>query len=296
MTIMHLQIDGIYYDYILENDTIEVARNRDKFPGYSGAVIIPPTVKLHNGTYKVKRVGVGAFSNCTGLTSIDIPDTVTSIENFAFSGCTGLTTINIPSSVKLIGENAFSDCFGLTSVTIPKSVKIIGVAALCDCHTLTSIIVETDNPHYDSRNNCNAIIDSKTNILIAGCVKTVIPNDVVEIEEFTFCGCDGLTTINIPNSVTSIGDEAFALCKDLTFMDIPDSVKTIGYKAFDNCPSLVRFQCHYHSLDDVSIYEDAFDPGLLESCTLIVPSGTESIYQQHKVFGKFKKMETEGGK
>ena len=294
MIIKGIEIDGIYYEYDYDDKTIGIARPPREEPRYSGAFIIPPRVELNGNTYAVQSIAVGAFGECAGLTSIDIPDTVTDIDSWAFCGCTGLTAINIPSSVKRIGESAFMDCSSLTSMTIPGSVTSIGPASLCSCASLTSIIVEADNPNYDSRNNCNAIIDSNTNILIAGCVKTVIPHGVVEIDEFVFIGCDGLTTINIPNSVTSIGDEAFALCKDLTFIDIPDSVKTISYKAFDECPSLVKFQCHYQSLDDVSIHEEAFDTRLLESCTLIVPPGTESIYQQHKVFGKFKKMEAEG--
>ena len=293
LKVMGIEIDGIYYQYDYDDKTIGIDHPPRKIPRYSGAFIIPPSVEWNGNTYAVQSIAPGAFSECARLTSIDIPDTVTDIDNSAFCGCRGLTAINIPSSVKRIGDSAFMDCSSLTSVTIPGSVTSIEPASLSSCASLTSIIVEADNPNYDSRNNCNAIIDSKTNILIAGCVKTVIPDDVVGIDEFVFIGCDGLTTINIPNSVTSIGTHAFYGCKDLVSIDIPNSVKIIEDKAFAECPSLNKFQCHYQSLDDVSIDKETFDTDVFESCTLIVPPGTESIYQQHEVFGKFKKIEIE---
>jgi len=107
-----------------------------------------------------------------------------------------------------------------------------------NCTSLTSIIVNTGNNKYDSRDNCNAIIDTKTNSLIAGCKKTIIPNSVTSIEDGAFYGCSGLTSITIPNSVTSIGDYAFDSCSGLTSITIPNSVTSIGKQAFYNCVRL----------------------------------------------------------
>ena len=164
----------------------------------------------------VKSIGSYAFLYCKGLTSITIPNSVTSIGGFAFEGCSGLTSITIPNSVTSIGDYAFYVCSGLTSITIPNSVTSIGSYAFSDCSGLTSITVEKGNTKYDSRDNCNAIIETNTNKLIAGCKNTIIPNSVMSVGESAFYGCSGLTSITIPNSVTSIGNWAFDGCSGLT--------------------------------------------------------------------------------
>lgn len=160
----------------------------------------------------VTSIGDSAFSGCTGLTSIEIPNSVTSIGEWAFSGCKSLISIEIPHSVTSIGEWAFRGCAVLPSVNIPSSVISIGDNAFSSCSGLNSIMVEIGNHFYDSRNNCNAIIRTFSNMLIAGCKNTKIPNSVTRIGEWAFSGCSCLTSIEIPNSVTSIGDGVFADC------------------------------------------------------------------------------------
>ena len=148
-----------------------------------------------------------AFVNCSKLTSVVIPSSVTSIGSYAFSGCSGLTSVEIPSSVTFIGERAFGDCSKLTSVVIPSSVKSIDGYAFEGCSSLTSV---------------------------------VIPSSVKGISSYTFGGCSRLTSVVIPSSVTSIGSYAFFGCSSLTSVKIPASVTSIGGSAFEGCSWLTR--------------------------------------------------------
>ena len=161
-----------------------------------------------------------AFAYDTCLTSVTIPNSVTSIEGGAFCGCSGLTSVIIPNSVMSIERSAFSGCTGLTSITIPNSVTSIGDWAFHGCGGLTSIVVESGNPVYDNRNNCNAIIVTSTNTLMLGCNTTVIPKSVTSIGVFAFKGCSSLTSITIPESVTSIGNLAFEGCTGLESINV----------------------------------------------------------------------------
>ena len=157
----------------------------------------------------------------------------------AFEGCTGLTSVTISNGVTSMGSSAFEGCTGLTSITIPNSVTSIGHSAFSSCTGLTSIVVESGNTRYDSRENCNAIIETATNTLIQGSNTTIIPNSVTKIEYFAFLGCTGLTSVTIPNSVTAeIGYYAFLGCTGLTSVTIPNSVTGIGSYAFLGCTGL----------------------------------------------------------
>ena len=190
-------------------------------------VIIPSSITIGGKEYKITSIGEDAFRCCENLTSITIPSTVTSIGDGAFASCYSLSSIAIPSSVTSIGEWAFNGCSSLTSITIPSSVTSIGENAFRFCESLTQIKVDSGNPVYDSRDNCNAIIETKSNTLIAGCASTIIPNSVTSIGNQAFWGCKSLTSITIPSSVTSIGDMAFCCCSSLTSITIPTHITNI---------------------------------------------------------------------
>jgi hypothetical protein len=186
----------------------------------------------------VTNIGSYAFSCCYSLTSITIPDNVISINEETFSNCSSLTSITIPNNVMNIGQNAFRECSKLTSVDIPNSVTNIEGNPFVACFDLSAISVESGNKFYDSRNNCNAIIETSTNTLITGCHKTIIPNSIIEIGSHAFSFCTNLTSIIIPKSVTNIGDGSFSGCSALTSIIIPSSVTNIENSSFSGCSAL----------------------------------------------------------
>ena len=237
--------------------------------------------------YLGRNLSYGAFNspfpNKTTLTSVAIGNSVTSIGEDAFYGCSGLTSIVIPNSVTSIGGRAFSGCSGLTSVTIPNSVTSIEGNAFEDCSGLTSITVSDGNTVYDSRDNCNSIIEVATNTLIAGCKNTIIPNSVTSIGNSAFSGCSDLTSVTIPNSVTSIGDNAFENCSGLTSIIIPNSVTGIGEVAFFYCSSLTSITVAdgntvYDSRDNCNaIIETATNTLVLGCKNTVIPNSVTSI-------------------
>ena len=287
----------------------------------------------------VATIGYAAFSNCSGLISLTIPNSITSIERYTFQSCTSLTSLTIPSSVTSIGELAFDYCYGLTSLTIPNSVTSIGRYAFSECTGLTSmtipssvtsigedaffgckgltnITVDSNNPTYDSRESCNAIIETASNTLVTGCKNTIIPSSVKIIGYRAFYSCSGLTSITIPDSVTTIREEAFGNCIGLTSLTIPSSVTSIGKCAFYSCygltsvsiPSSVTsigekaFYCASllgSLLTNINLYWDNPEicecgnycfPNLSSNITYI-PAGSLSAYQASSYWSQFNLVE-----
>ena len=200
-----------------------------------------------------------AFSSCSSLTSITIPNSVTEIGSRAFEGCTGLTSITIPNSVTKIGSSAFEGCTGLTSITIPNSVTEIGYDAFDDTEWYRKQpfgLIYAGRVAYKYKGKMpygTEIILREGTIGIAECAfgaipglwssctgltSIIIPNTVTNIGKYAFLGVEALTSIVIPNSVTKIGDGAFRGCKGLTSVIIPNSVTMMGKEVFQYCESL----------------------------------------------------------
>ena len=221
-----------------------------------------------------------------GCVTTTFPSSVTSIGNSAFYKCLNLSTMTISSSVTSIGSLAFSACSSLTSVRIPSSVTNIEPAAFGNCSNLSSIIVEEGNLVYDSRDNCNAIIETRTNTLILGCPSTTIPSNVTSIGNSAFSNCDNLTSVTIPEGVTSIGEDAFLYCYDLTSVTIPSSVTSIGDWAFYGCYGLTSVTVFWTR--PLTISDETFD-GCYDA-TLLVPVTCISRYANATEWQKFHTM------
>ena len=211
--------DGLKYKVTGEAPkTVELTRYDGEKP--MGDLVIPVSV----GGYSVTSIGDGAFYDCSGLTSITIPNGVTSIGENVFYRCYGLTSIEIPNSVTSIGKMAFWCCQSLTSIVIPNSVTRIGFYAFSGCKGLTSI---------------------------------EIPNSVTSIRSGEFQGCSGLTSIEIPNSVIAIGTDAFSGCTGLTSIKIPNGMTYIDDWAFSGCSGLTDIYC-YANPEDLTWKEDVY--------------------------------------
>ncbi len=177
--------DGFMYRLDTEAKTAELAEYRE----FATEISISESVTYKGVVYSVTSLGNQCFGGYSSLTSINIPSSVTSLGWACFANCSSLASINIPSSVTSLGEY----CFG-------------------GCSSLTSIVVDAGNSVYDSRENCNAVIETESNTMICGCAGTVIPSSVTSLGRSCFEGCSSLTSINIPSSVTSLGKYCFYNC------------------------------------------------------------------------------------
>lgn len=252
-SVIEIGKDAFYGTAWLENHPDGVVYAGNVLYTYKSSYNMPKntSIEIKKGT---TGVAGNAFYHCSNLHSVTIPEGVVSIGEDAFCGCSALNSINIPESVTSIGESAFYDCSNLFSIVIPKNVAEIGEDAFKGSG-LSTMQVDKDNKVYDSRNDCNAIIETGTNTLLVGGSQTVIPNTVETIGNNAFNG-NAQGFIAIPSSVTSIGESAFEGCNYLYSIIIPKSVNYIGESAFYNCSNLGSITILN---DDIVIEYGAFD-------------------------------------
>ncbi|MDD6736631.1 MAG: leucine-rich repeat protein [Prevotella sp.] len=215
---------------------------------------------------------------------------VSVIDEDAFSFCPDLQEVVIGEGVEVIGAGAFSQCSSLRTIKIPSSVSFIEAGMTKNCASLREIIVAPDNPFFDSRNDCHAIIRKKDDALVCGCASTVIPEGVKSIADGAFYGCEYLDAITLPESLTSIGTFAFYGCLQLKELLLPDALKRIGCEAFAVCRLLREINipknvseiepplfCGCASLKKVTVAEDNQLYDSRQDCNAIIETATNTL-------------------
>lgn len=275
---------------------------------YGDKAEAPFVVRIPDG---VSEIEYCAFEEDASVGVILIPDTVTKIGAFAFMECPNLHNVVIPESVNEIDGCAFWKCPKIRNIFIPKSVTNIGGTIITSAETIK---VDPENPVYDSRNDCNAIIETKTNTLINGCCGTIIPDSVTKIAGSAFQFCSNFSTkFKIPDSVREIGRNAFDCCNlgslqipnsisrietevffgsKLSTISIPDSVNYIDTSAFYGCYDLTDTYIKINNPNSVKFgdNDDCFDDIKRDDNRqrrLHVPKGTKDLYDKHPAFEIF---------
>lgn len=194
-------------------------------------------------------VRIKSFKSDTIVEELHIPATITHnrekykvyiLGRESLANHSEILSVMVDEGVSDIGDNAFENCINLKSLYLPASISSVGICLFGSCYNLRSIVIDSNNEDYDSREGCNAIINSNTNELVAGCVATVIPSSVKSIASFAFYHCNTMEELTIPEGVESIGDFSFGSCTSLKNIILPLSLKKIEWNAFNACTSLKK--------------------------------------------------------
>ena len=281
----------------------------------------------------ISKIEPQTFSACPNLETVNLPSTLTTLEKYAFESAR-IKHITLPEGVTSIGYSAFNDCDSLMSVSLPESLTAIdgaafwncgkldslyiprGVNSIAQCITaacsgLKSLVIDSENPIYDSRDGCNAIILTAENKLIQGSPTAFIPESVTAIGDYAFWATYIPETFTIPNSVKTIGDKAFMGSSKLVDLVLPDSTEWIGDQSFKGCQSLASltlpaslahigdeafYGCQelrnvkvYHT-EPLAINENVFENKAYQNGTLHVPVGCVEKYRAADGWKRFSRI------
>ena len=296
-------------------------------PDAQGEIVILSKFVVDGREYKVTRIGECAFCLSQHIRSVALPPTVTSIGSMAFAGCTALSSISMCDQLRRIGDRSFAGCHSLFSICLPEGLEAIGFEAFASCSSLNSIvlptslieighmpflgcdalvsiIVEKGNPKYDSRDYCNAVVETESNKVVVGCKGTVFPPSVAAIGENAFFQCRSIEKVSIPGTVSEIGRGAFSYCSNLKEIVLSEGLKTIRNGAFwYTAPATVTIPstvtqiepCAFWtpSLTSVStLISEPFDVGMIcdfdhYKIKLYVPAGTIAKYERAEGWKRF---------
>lgn len=230
-----------------------------------------------------------AFFGDENLQRIDLPNGLKTIESYAFCGCRSFEEMVIPETTETIGSFAFIGCSNITSLNIPASVKSIGIGITgTGSDKLISLTVSPDNTVYDSREGCNAIIETRTNKLIAGCETTIIPQSVTCIGNRAFIHRMGYKSIVIPQNVTSIEEYAYGGCENVETLVLHAGIEKIEEGAFNGNKCLKTIHAYWPT--PLAIKANTFNSVNKDEVTLYVPYGAKSLYEQTDVWKDFKNI------
>ena len=289
---------GYYYYYDYDGWSYRYGTYYDKigdyaFKGCSGltSLTLPATITT---------IGKYAFEDCTGLTSLNLPAGITSIGRCAFGGCSGLTSLTLPAGITSISDEAFYLCSGLTSLTLPAGITEIGSSAFCGCSGLTSLalpagITEIGGSAFFACSGLTSLtlpagiteIGYQAFSYCSGLTSLTLPAGITSISDNAFYGCSGLTSLTLPAGITLIGESAFCGCSGLTSLTLPAGITEIGSSAFSYCSGLTSIYVYSEKVpkigSDVFYYVDK------KKCTVYVPKGTYADYRSSN-FGYFENI------
>lgn len=217
-------LDGIHYKW--SNNRLSVSQC--SHCQYVGDIVVPDTITYLGGNYVVKRIENGAFSNRTGISTVYLGDSISTMGSSVFEGCTSLNEVHLPTNLTSIGDRLFYQCSNLTSVVIPSNVTTIGSQVFYECNNLTSVTIPDKVTVIGTQAfyGCNSLYS------------VVIPDNVTTVGALAFFGCSGLKTVSIGRNITEIGSSTFLGCSSLSSIVIPSKVITISNNAFYGCSGL----------------------------------------------------------
>ena len=231
-------------------------------------------------------IGDQAFYDCSRLTSVVLPETVTAIGASAFQYCFYLSSIRLSENLENIASDAFWNCVRLTSIRIPAKVNSIGDTVFGYCTQLADVSVDPANTVFDSREGCNAIVETSTNTLYQAFVSTRIPSTVTTIGRFAYSYVAGLTELRIPSNVTALAGVSVFSCGDLRSVVLPAELTTIGHQSFDYCDSLKTVKVGMTV--PPAITQRTFNSRTY--ATLYVPTGCKEAYLAADYWKEFKQI------